>query len=202
MRAKVKQQKEMRMEKEKRREHLLYCLKFIKITNEKLRDLSLKYNKLGILRGNIGNTNDVTLQYEIQLRELQLNETKRLLFERDVDDEKLLFINSNDEAMINCLKIHIRGLKNKLKILQEEERILARDVELLHQDLNGVVSEVPGHMMKPLQLELEEMEREIKASLQDRMEDLFNFLVISTEEKIRNLLQLKGIIYSMYYHAD
>ena len=192
----------MCMEKEKRKEHLLYCLKFIKITNEKLRDLSFKYNKLGILRGHIGNTNEVKLQYEIQLRELQLNETKRQLFERDVDDEKLLFIESNDEGMIDCLKIHIRSLKNELKILQEEERILARDVELLHQDLNGVVSEVPDHMIKPLQLELEEVEREIKASLQDRMEDLFNFLVISTEEKIRNLLQLKGIIYSMYYHAN
>ena len=42
------------------------------------------------------------------------------------------------------------------------------------------------------QSEIEELEREIRESLQDETEDGFNQLIISTEEKIRNLFELKN----------
>lgn len=200
MREKVKQQKEMCVKKEKRKEHLLYCIEFIKISNKKLADYSIECNKLENLRGHIWNINEIKLQYELQLRTMQLNEneSKRQLNDNEsVDDEKMLFVESNSEGMIKWLKSQIRSLKNELEIRQEEERFLARDVELLHRSLNGVVNEVPDQMVQGLRLELEGVEKGIRACIEDTTEDLFNMLVISTEDKIRNLLKLKRIILSM-----
>ena len=201
MRDKVKEKKEVCMEKEKQKEHLLYCLKFIKNSNQKLTDLSVEHNKLGILRGHIANTNEIKFQYELQLRTLQLHEveSEKKLYESGVEDGKILFMESNDE--INCLKSRIRGLKNELKILHEEERLLVRGVELLYQSLNGVVNKVPDEMVQGLNMELEEIEKCINDTLPDRTEDIFNTLVISTEETIQNLLKLKRIVVSMYYHV-
>jgi len=197
MRDKIKEKKEVCMEKEKQKEHLLYCLKFIKTSNQKLADLSVEHNKLGILRGHIANTNEIKFQYELQFRTLQLHEIEsEKKLESGVDNGKILFMESNEE--INCIKSRFRGLKNELKILQEEERLLVRGVELLYQSLNGVVNKVPDEMVQGLYMELEEVGECINDTLQERTEDMFNTLVISTEETIQNLLKLKRIVVSMY----
>jgi len=44
-------------------------------------------------------------------------------------------------------------------------------------------------------LEIEELESGIKASLQDETEDVFNQVIISTEEKINHLVELKNILF-------
>ena len=87
-------------------------------------------------------------------------------------------------------------MKNELNILRE--RVLARDIELLHQSLHVVV-EVPDQVLQRHQSEIEELEKEIRGSLQDETEDGFNQLIISTEEKIRNLFELKNYLLDIVF---
>jgi len=82
-------------------------------------------------------------------------------------------------------------MKNKLEILREEERILSRDVELMKQRLKVVVK-IPDHVLQGLQFEITQLEKEIDKSLQGEMEDVFNQRIISLEDKIRNLFELKN----------
>jgi len=89
-------------------------------------------------------------------------QAQRSIYERG-DDIKAF--ESNDEAIKNFKK-HIKGMKNEWKSLREEERVL--------------------------QLEIEELEEKPKAPLQGETQDAFNQLTISTEEKIRNLFELKN----------
>jgi len=56
MRGKLNQQREIRLEKRKRKEHLLHCLKFIENSNKKLADISIANKKLEILRHHIRET--------------------------------------------------------------------------------------------------------------------------------------------------
>jgi len=121
--------------------------------------------------------------------------SKRQLYE-GVDE--IVVIESNADEVIKCLKSHIKGMKNELKFLQEEERVLSRDVELLHQRLNGVVNKVPDEMIEGLRLELGKVEEGIVASIREMTEDMLYMLIISTEEKIRNLLNLKRSLCPTY----
>jgi len=106
-------------------------------------------------------------------------------------------IELNDGA-IESLKSRIKGMKNELNILLEEERVLARDVELWNQSLHVVV-EVPDQVQQGIQSEIEELESEIKASLRDGTEDAFNQLIISTEEKISDLFELRNSLFDIMF---
>jgi len=189
MRVKVKKQREMRLEKEKQLELLTRSLALIRINNQKLSDLSLEVKKLEFLRSFIRDTNRKKLETELELRALQLKDLKSKKHFYESEDE-LVMIESNDEA-IESLNNYVKGMENELNILRERERILARDVELLYQSLHVVV-EVPDQVLQRHQSEIEEVEREIRKSLQEETEDGFNQLIISTEEKIRNLFELKN----------
>ena len=191
MRTKIQKQQEILSEKKKQKEILSHCLELIKINNQKLTDLSIDHKKLEILRTRIKETKTKTLQSELQLRALQLEElkTKRNLYE-NMEDDIVITLKSNNEAIKN-FKSHIKGMKNKLEILREEERILSRDEELMKQRLKVVVK-IPDHVLQGLQLEITQLEKEIEKSLQDEMEDVFNQRIISLEEKIRNLFELKN----------
>jgi len=83
MRAKILQQKEILSEKKKRKGVLSHCFGLIQINNQKLTDLSNDCKKLEIVRTQIKETKTKTLQSELQLRALQLEElkTKRNLYE-------------------------------------------------------------------------------------------------------------------------
>ena len=118
------------------------------------------------------------------LRKIQ---AQRSIYERG-DDIKAF--ESNDEAIKNFKK-HIKGLKNEWKSLREEERVLARGLDLMNQSLKVVVK-IPDQVLQGLQLEKEEIEEKPKAPLQGETQDAFNQLTISTEEKIRNLFELKN----------
>jgi len=137
MRGKVKRQKEIRSAKEKQKEFLSHCLEMIKVNNQKLSNLSKENKRLETIRSNIRDTNRRKLQFELQLRALQLKDlkSKKHLCE-SIDD--IVVIELNDEA-IKSLKSRIKGMKNELNILREEERVLARDVELWNQSLHVVV---------------------------------------------------------------
>jgi len=189
MRVKVKNQKEIRLVKEKQLELLSRSLALIRINNQKLSDLSIERRKLEFLRSFIRDTNRRKLEFELQLRALQLKDlkSKKHLYE---SEEEVVVIDSNDEA-IESLKSRIKGMKNELNILREKEKILGRDVELMSQSLHVVV-EVPDQVLQHHQSEIGELGREIKTYLQDETEDGFNQLIISTEEKIRNLFELKN----------
>ena len=189
MRNKNKQKKEICPELKKQKEMLSQCLKLIRINNQKLTDLSNERRNLDNLRTHIKDTNNKRLQSELQLRALQIKElkSKRQFYERG--DEVVEF-ESSGEAIKN-LKSHVKGMKIKLKLLREEERILAKDVHLLSQSLKVVVK-IPDQVLQGLQLEIEELDKKIKGSLQGETEDVFNQLIISTEEKIRNLFELKN----------
>ena len=165
-------------------------MKFIENSNKKLADISIANKKLEILRHHIRETNKRKLESVLQLMALQLNElkSKRQLYE-GVDE--IVVIESNADEVIKCLKSHIKGMKNELKFLQEEERVLSRDVELLHQSLNGVVNKVPDQMIEGLRLELEKVEEGIVTSIREMTEDMLHMLIVSTEEKVRNFLKLK-----------
>jgi len=128
---------------------------------------------------------------------LQLNELKSKKQLNEGVDE-IVVIESNTDEVIKCLKIHIKGMKNELKFLQEEERALSRDVELLHQSLNGVVNKVPDQMTEGLRLELEKVEEGIMASIREMTEDMLHMLIVSTEEKVRNFLNLKRSLCPTY----
>jgi len=120
----------------------------------------------------------------LQIKELK---SKRHLYERG---EEIVEFKSSDEAIKN-IKRHVKGMKNKLKFLREEERILVRDVDLLNQSLKVVVK-IPDQVLQGLQLEIEELEEKTKANFQGQDEDNFNQLIISTEDKIRNLFELRN----------
>ena len=160
--------------------------------------MSIDYKKLEILRTRVKATKTKTLQSELQLRALQLEElkTKRNLYE-NMEDEIVIELKSDIEAIKN-FKSHIKGMKNKLEILREEERILSRDVELMKQRLKVVVK-IPDHVLHGLQLEIEQLEMEIEKSLRDEMEDVFNQRIISMEEKIRNLFELKNYLLEIMF---
>jgi len=189
MRDKKKQKKEICPEIKKQKEMLSHCLKLIQINNRMLTDLSNERRTLETLRTHIKDTNHKKMQSELQLRALQIKElkSKRHLYERG---EEIVEFKSSDEAIKN-LKGHIKGMKNKLKFLREEERILVRDVDLLNQSLKVVVK-IQDQVLQGLQLEIEELEEKTKANFQGQDEDAFNQLIISTEEKIRNLFELKN----------
>jgi len=189
MRDKIKKQKEIRSEKTKQKETLSNCLQLIRINNQKLNDLSIDYKKLEILRTRIKETKTKTLQSELQLRVLQLEELKaqRSIYERE---DEIVIIKSNDGAIKN-FKSHIKGMKKELELLREEERVLTRDVELWNQRLKVVVK-IPEHVVQGIQLEIDELQKGIGTSLQDETEDVFNQRIISMEEKIRNLFELKN----------
>ena len=196
MRDKVRKQKEIRSEKEKQKEFLSHCMEMIKVNNQKLSNLSTENKRLETIRSNIRDTNRRKLQFELQLRALQLQDlhSKKHLYESNDD---IVVIELNDEA-IKSLKSRIKGMKNELNILREEERVLAIDVELWNQSLHVVV-EVPDQVQQGIQSEIEELEREIKASLQDETEDAFNRLIISTEEKISDLFELKNSLFDIMF---
>jgi len=99
-------------------------------------------------------------------------------------------IESSDGA-IERLKSRTKGMKNELNILQEKERTLVRDVELMSQSLQ-VFEKVPDQVVQGLQSEIEELATGIETFLQDETEDAFNQLIISTEEKIINLFTFKN----------
>jgi len=188
MRNKKKQKKEICPELKKQKEMLSQCLKLIRINNQKLTDLSNERRNLDNLRSHIKDTNNKRLQSELQLRELQIKElkSKSQFYERG---DEIVEFESSDDAIKN-LKRHVKGMKIKLKLPREEERILAKDVHLLSQSLKVVVK-IPDQVLQGLQLEIEELEKKIKGSIQGETEDVFNQLIISTEEKIRNLFELK-----------
>jgi len=89
-------------------------------------------------------------------------------------------------------------MKKEIESMREEARVLEKDVELLNQSLHVVV-EVPDQVLQGFQLEIEELDSGIKASLQDETEDAFNQLIISTEEKIRNLIDLKNNLFDILF---
>ncbi len=75
MRVKVKQQKEIRWEKEKQKEILSHCLEMIKFNNKKLSDLSIQTKALESSRSSIVRSTDRRkFQFEMQLRALQLKD--------------------------------------------------------------------------------------------------------------------------------
>jgi len=189
MRDTKKQKKEIHKEIKKQKEMLSHCLKLIQINNRMLTDLSNERRTLETLRAHIKDTNRKKLQSELQLRALQIKElkSKKDLYERG---EEIVEFKSSDEAIKN-LKGHVKGMKNKLKFLREEERILVRDVNLLNKSLKVVVK-IPDQVLQGLQLEIEELEEKIKADFQGQDEDNFNQLIISTEEKLRNLFELRN----------
>jgi len=184
MRVKVKQQKEIRSEKEKQKEILSHCLEMIKVNNQKLSDLSIGTIALETLRSRIRDTNRRKLQFELQLRSLQIKDLEAKMYLNESVDE-VVGIAAKD-GTIESLKSRIKGMKNELNILREKERTLVRDVELKSQSLQ-VFEKVPDQVVQGLQSKIEELE----TSLQDETEDEFNQLIISTEEKIRNLFTLK-----------
>jgi len=126
----------------------------------------------------------------LQLRALQLKDY--LESKRDISEsaDEVVVIELNDGA-IKSIKIRIKGMKNELNILREKEIIIVRDLELLCQSLQ-VVEKVPDQVVQGLQSEIEELGKGIRISFQDETEDEFNQLIISTEEKIRNLFTLKN----------
>ena len=196
MRGKVKQQKEIRSAKEKQKGVLSHCMEMIKVNNQKLSNLSTENKRLETMRSNIRDTNRRKLQFELQLRALQLKDLKSKKHLCESNDD-IVVIELNDEA-IESLKSRIKGMKNELNILREEERVLTRDVELWNQSLQVVV-EVPEQVRQGIQSEIEELESEIKASLRDKTEDEFNQLIISTEEKIINLFELKNSLFDIMF---
>jgi len=192
MRGKVKKTKEIRSEKEKQKDFLSRCLALMMTNNEKLSNLSIECKKLENLRTRIRKTNKRKLETELQLRALQLDnlKSKKSLYESGLDE--IVVNESNDnETNIKNFKIRIKEMKNELELIREEARVIEKDVELLNQSLHVVV-EVPDLVLQGFRLEIEELESGIKAILQDETEDAFNKLIISTEEKTRNLVELKN----------
>jgi len=190
VRDKVKKQKEIRSDKEKQKEILSNCLKTIRNNNQKFSNLSIGAGALKTFRSNIRDSNRWKLQSELQLRALQLKDLESRKHLKESVDEIVVEIESNDGA-IESLKRRINGMKNKLDILREKERALAQVVELTSQSLR-VVEEVPEQVVQGLQSELKELESGIKTSLLDETEDSFNQLIISTEENISRLIELKN----------
>jgi len=198
MRVKIQQQKEIRFEKKKQKEILSHCLILIQINNQKLIDLSIDYKKLEMIRTRIKDTQTKKLQSELQLRALQLEELKTKRINLHEWEDEVVIIESNDEAIKN-FKNHIKGMKNELAFLREEEKILNRDVELLNQSLKVVVK-IPDHVLQGMQLEIGQLEKEIDKFLQDDVEDVFNQRIISMEEKIRNLFELKNNLLEIVFY--
>ena len=196
MRDTVKQQKEIRSEKARQKEILSNCLELIRNNNRKLSNLSIETKALETLRSKIRNINRRKIQFELQLRALQLKDLESKMHLNENVDE-VVVIESND-GVIESLKSRIKKMKKELNILQEKERILARDVELMNQSLHVVV-EVPDQVQQGIQSEIGELEREIKTTLQDETEDALNQLIISTEKNISNLFELKNSLFDIIF---
>jgi len=127
----------------------------------------------------------------------QCFEIEKSLYESNLD-EIVVNKSDNNEASIKNFKICIKEMKKEIESMREEARVLEKDVELLNQSLHVVV-EVPDQVLQGFQLEIEELDSGIKASLQDETEDAFNQLIISTEEKIRNLIDLKNNLFDILF---
>jgi len=200
MRVKVQKQKEICSEKEKQKDFMSRCLALMRSNNEKLSNLSIESKKIENLRTRIREMNKIKLETELQLRALQLDDlkSKKSLCESDLIDEIVVNELNNNEASIKSFKIRIKGMKNELASMREEARVLENDVELLNQSLHVVV-EVPDQVLQGFQSEIEELESGIKAILLDETEDAFNQLIISTEEKIRNLVEMKNSLFDIMF---
>ena len=92
-----------------------------------------------------------------------------------------------------------RDMKNEMELMRKEASVFEKEVELLNQSLQVVV-QVPEQVLQGFQFEIEELESGVKASLQDKNEDIFNqLLTISTEKKIRNIAELKNILFDIIF---
>jgi len=205
IRNKIKKQKRIVSENVKQKEIKSRWLATIRANNQKMEDLSTEYKKLETLRTRIREINRRKFEALFHLNKFMNNQqnlhncTGNCLRAGDkmVADQ----VNSDEtEAMIGWLKSRIGGMQNELEFLEREERILARDVGLLHKSLNdGIGPKVSDQKLQFLVLELEYIERKNQAYLEDKTEDVLNQLVISTEEKVRNLFVLKNNLFDIMF---
>jgi len=194
IRNKIKKQKRILSEYVKQKEIKSGWLATIRANNQKVEDLSTEYKKLETLRTHIRETKQRKFEALFHLSKLMNNQQN---LHNCTDDcvragDKIVVDQVNSDEMIGWLKSRIGGMQNELEFLEREERILARDVGLLYKCVDGIGPKVSEQKLQFLVLELEGIERKIQESLQDKTEDVLNQLVISTEEKVRNLFVLKN----------
>jgi len=215
MRGKIKVQQDIRSEKKRQKDFLSSRLEALKeltrIRNEKLADLSLKKRKLEEIRINIKNSLLNQQKSELQLRTLQCEVLQSKIAALESTGANEFDISSNlDEVIqpenekIKCLfERKIEELLNELTSLREEEGVIAQDVERVEASLIGVVPCSDNQMVQDLRLELDELESDFKLCLEDKTEELFNQLVMSAEETVRNYFELKNRLFEiMFFKAS
>ena len=197
LRIKIKKQKRILSENVKQKEIKSRWLATTRANNQKVADLSTKYKKLETLRTRIRETKQRKFEALFHLNKLMNNQqnlhncTDNCL--RAGDKIVVDQVNSDEtKAMIGWLKSRIGGMQNELEFLEREEIILARDVGLLYKSVDGIGPKVSEQKLQFLVLDLEGIERKIQEFLQDKAEYVLNQLVISTEEKVRNLFVSKN----------
>ena len=196
LRIKIKKQKRILSENVKQKEIKSRWLATIRANNQKVEDLSIEYKKLETLRIRIRETNKRKCEAAFHLNKL-MNQQHHLHNCADCvrPGDKIvvdLVKSGETEAMIEWLKSRIDGMQNELEFLEREEIILARDVGLLYKSVDGIGPKVSEQKLQFLVLDLEGIERKIQEFLQDKAEYVLNQLVISTEEKVRNLFVSKN----------
>ena len=136
MRVKLKNQREIRLEKEKQKDCLSCCLTFMSINNKKLSKLSIECKKLEILRTQIRKTNKRKLESVLQLRTLQLNnlKSKMSLYESGLD-EILVNESNNNESSIISLKTRIKKLENEIELMRKEAIVLEKKLRVAESKL-------------------------------------------------------------------
>lgn len=211
MRGKIKVQQDIRSEKKRQKDLLSNRLEALeeltRIRNEKLADLSLKKRKLEEIRINIKNSLLNQQRSELQLRTLQCQVLQSKIAALESTGANEFDISSNldevtqpENEKIKCLfERNIEELLNELTSLREEEGVIAQDVERVEASLIGVVPCSDNQMVQDLRLELDELESDFKLCLEDKTEELFNQLVMSAEETVRNYFELKNRLFEIMF---
>ena len=208
MRVKVQLQQRIRLEKKKEIELLSKRLEAVKevvrINNEKFTELTLKKNKLETIQIRINGAAREQLKSELELKTLQCEALKSKIAAFDSIQGNNIVVASNvDEVIqsqnegIKCCELSLEEIIKKVKFLREEEIVMARDVERMETSLIGIEPLSDSQKLQDLRLELDGLQLDFQTCLADNTEEIFNKLVISTEETVRNYFESQNRLFEI-----
>ncbi len=208
MRVKVQLQQRIRLEKKKEIELLSKRLEAVKevvrINNEKFTELTLKKNKLETIQIRINGAAREQLKSELELKTLQCEALKSKIaaFDSiqgnniDVASNVDEVIRSQNEGIKRC-ELSLEETIKKIKFLHEEEIVMVRDVERMETSLIGIEPLSDSQKLQDLRLELDGLQLDFQTCLADNTEEMFNKLVISTEETVRNYFESQNRLFEI-----
>lgn len=149
----------------------------VRNAEEELREVSSRKEFLG---KKIKEANSKKIHAEFNLRTLQCEALKQTLTSMESQlEEPDQHDSTEDESKIQQLEKEVHQIVNQLHALRETEKRLVEEVEDAKATLTGA-----QQVLESLKSEIEVLQSEVKASLEEGLQEQLNQLIASTQGKI------------------